>query len=72
MIIMVMIMMIMMIIMMMIMMLMIMMMMVMMIRWLAHGLRPLCGGKRAQRDTALQLIMILSQRFRIGADVDDL
>ena len=35
-----------------------MMMMMMMMMMLAHGWRPPLGGKRAQRDTALKLIVI--------------
>ena len=54
---------------MMIMMMMVMMMMMIMMMMLARGWRPPRGGKSSQRDTALKLI---SQRFRIRADVDDL
>ena len=45
-------------IMMMIIMMMMMIMMIMMMMMLAHGWRPPRGGKRAQRDTALKLIVI--------------
>ena len=51
---------------------MMMMVMMMMMMMLAHSWRPPCGSKWAQGDTAPKLIVIHSQRFRIGAGVDDL